>query len=908
MAKSYTPQERILAEKAKKDKRLSRKEQDKLNGRKSVAEKAKAKKATPPPIIETIIFLHGLNKLHTDKSGRNMSSISKQAINDRIANPVTVEKTDCDWVAFTDHKTRDTEDNNGRFHALWVDIDSGNPTLPAVEEIIKPITDDYSIYTTKGATESNIKLRIIVWLKSSLSKGQYVKYQSALQSYLDSKGLITDKCVKTVLQPCYLPNRGAYYDYRISQGNNDNVVNLLSELAAGVVEKPRVVSCYDSTDEPPHIARFNELWSDRVATLLEPHGYTEIGTDFKHDASESGTAGLKQVENGLYYCHSSSDDNLSGQGMGSDNNTFTPYKLFEVLECHGDFTEAMDTLYDDESFLGADWLEANPRKANISYYDTAEKLPNTRGELVELFGPVKTDADIRHESYRAIVKDLHPNDKTAKDYNAVIKEAMLSLRENELEDQHLWGELQMRSGLGQTEFNRIVKQVHIDSRKEAKSLTSTINTGYGSEKITDSQMAGAMKESLKSWNAYSVDHNAWFTSNNNIWKMADDSHMRSCVIGIFNGTNQSYSLKKLNDISSLLKDLMQAKVGTFTNTPMHLLPLQNGVLDCRALVLRPYDINDAFTFQASYKYDAGANCPLFDTFLDKHTDQLGRNHILATMKKTLTGQPLDSFLEISGDGGTGKSTVVNILKKIIGENGIASARLEVLHKDPFSVAPLAGKRIILFNDIAKYVGQTDIIKQLTGRDEINARVMHKQQTLNFVHEGAVIITGNEIISSGDSSNALMRRRKPAIFNTVVVPSETGFQGMSNELSGILNKILNFNADGVLDRICEMPIEYLEEVDSLYKFASEHLISAPGEKVLFGDANETNLTIFQNNTVMGRYISWCNSEGIKTKLNASNFAKRLKSVAKVLKFDYEKKRISITNKQQHYCCGIRLATE
>ena len=122
-----------------------------------------------------------------------------------------------------------------------------------------------------------------------------------------------------------------------------------------------------------------------------------------------------------------------------------------------------------------------------------------------------------------------------------------------------------------------------------------------------------------------------------------------------------------------------------------------------------------------------------------------------------TDTGLQKFLVVTGVGGTGKSTIIRMINKAIGKENISSLSLQDLN-ERFNATNLYGKTLNSCADIpSKAMEQVDIIKKITGEDEIKGE--YKGGAVFFFRSYAkLLFSANEIpISLDDKTNAFYRR-------------------------------------------------------------------------------------------------------------------------------------------------------
>ena len=117
----------------------------------------------------------------------------------------------------------------------------------------------------------------------------------------------------------------------------------------------------------------------------------------------------------------------------------------------------------------------------------------------------------------------------------------------------------------------------------------------------------------------------------------------------------------------------------------------------------------------------------------------------------------DKFFIAYGEGATGKSTYLKIIKNLIGANNASFLSLNDL-EHTFMPAELFGKLINIGDDIAyKGLKETDILKKLVTGEMFAAQQKFKQQPLNFSNFAKLIFTTNKLPEIYDRSSGFYRR-------------------------------------------------------------------------------------------------------------------------------------------------------
>ena len=241
------------------------------------------------------------------------------------------------------------------------------------------------------------------------------------------------------------------------------------------------------------------------------------------------------------------------------------------------------------------------------------------------------------------------------------------------------------------------------------------------------------------------------------------------------GTPKAQSARAIQGIETLCKSSRTfARVNSDFDADPMLLGTPGGTVELRTGLLRPANPADLITRTTTVAPIAGKPTR-FLAFLNEATGgDAGVMRFLAQwFGYGLSGSTVEQLLcFFYGDGGTGKSTLINTVSRICGSYAatapMATFAAAKFDAHPTEIASLAGARIVTAHetqqgrswDVAK-------IKQLTGGDEIAARFM-RQDFFRFRPEFKLSFLGNHAPSFEAVDNSVRRRflvipldRKPA---------------------------------------------------------------------------------------------------------------------------------------------------
>ena len=329
-----------------------------------------------------------------------------------------------------------------------------------------------------------------------------------------------------------------------------------------------------------------------------------------------------------------------------------------------------------------------------------------------------------------------------------------------------------------------------------------------------------------------------------------DEEERKALLGHL---HRSESCKSLNAMVTLAKaDPCVARVPGEFDTDPWLLAVENGTLDLRAGRLRPHDPRDLITRLAPVRYDAKAQCPNWQEFLNMIMLQRPRltGFIKRAFGSSLTGITSDkSLFLLHGPGGdNGKSTMVDVMQRLLGGYARRTPADSLLAKReggiPNDIARLKGARFVWSSESERGSRLAEaLVKELTGGDRIAARFM-RGEYFEFDPEFKLwFATNHKPTIRGDA--AIWRRLKLIPFDYTIPkdrqePRHEVMAMFEAELPGILNwavqGCMEWQRDGLgaPDEVVLATKEYEAEQDVFSMFLEEKCVRVASARALSSD--------------------------------------------------------------------------
>lgn len=310
-----------------------------------------------------------------------------------------------------------------------------------------------------------------------------------------------------------------------------------------------------------------------------------------------------------------------------------------------------------------------------------------------------------------------------------------------------------------------------------------------------------------------------------------------------------------------------------------LLTVLNGTLDLRNGNLTKHRREDLMTTITPCEYDPDAKCPTWIKFLKQIVpDREVRHYLQKAVGYTLTGETQEEcFFLLYGDGQNGKSTFTNVICKLLaGYYAKTRAETVMAKKDTDNVnhlsalAALAGKRLVSVSEVGEYDRLNEaLIKDMTGRDPINARFM-RQDFFTFLPNFKIWMYANHHPGIVGNDRGIWRRVKAVPF-TVVISDEDKDEELGAKLQAELAGILAWAVRGCFlwqdegleepESIKEATKQYRESQDKVQQFLDEQTILDPCAKT-------------SGSRIFARYLEWLTAQNENFKPTSTAFGRKL----------------------------------
>jgi len=411
---------------------------------------------------------------------------------------------------------------------------------------------------------------------------------------------------------------------------------------------------------------------------------------------------------------------------------------------------------------------------------------------------------------------------------------------------------------------------------EADGAAPTILPTTNEDEITEEKMAEAFTRWAKKRAVYIHEKKQWYLWDGLVWRPDPSNAVRLLLsefvsaAGAAQRHNRRFedalrrfeNLSKIKNTLELAQPRLAKSITEFDTDPM-LFAAGNTWIDLKTGQPVTPKANTLVSLQSSVRYDPEADCPLFKSFLNEiflDNDALVK-FVQRTVGYSLTGRIEEQcFFPMNGDGANGKSTLLNILSRLLGDYSKAAATATLMANQRQGVGDdlmyLAGARMITISETDRNQSLAEAkLKQMTGGDEITARVLWGSYT-TFKIVGKIFVATNNLPKVNGRDHGIFRRFQIVPFNRTFQSHEQDKalpDKLEAELSGILNwalrGCLNWQEQGLNPpQIVKDQLDhYQQDMDTVAKFVDAQLVLDPASKI-------------QSSELYQEYRSWCQRMG------------------------------------------------
>ena len=376
--------------------------------------------------------------------------------------------------------------------------------------------------------------------------------------------------------------------------------------------------------------------------------------------------------------------------------------------------------------------------------------------------------------------------------------------------------------------------------------------------------------------------------NNSLHIYADgvyNNDLRSIEKTLLRYINNSKSAER-TEVIKYLDILAENKFQTTPKT----IAVANGLLDIESKHLTVFDPKIIIKNKIAVNYNPSS----YNEDMDKTLNKICCNDKqLRLLIEEMIGyclfrrNELGKCFILTGHGSNGKSTLLDVIKRLLGEDNISSVSLEDLN-DRFKTFQLEGKLANIGDDISnKYIDNNSTFKKLVTGETVNVERKGKDP-FDFNNYSKLIFSCNDMPRINDLSDGLKRRIILIPFNARFSKSDANFDPF------IIDKLMKPEA---LEYLLNLALAGLERILYNRAFTIPESVSnawTEYEKTnnpVLGFIEDAKIENELTSDVYLQYQTYCADSGLKH-LSKAVFTRELS------KLGYKTKQIRINGKRPY----------
>ena len=240
------------------------------------------------------------------------------------------------------------------------------------------------------------------------------------------------------------------------------------------------------------------------------------------------------------------------------------------------------------------------------------------------------------------------------------------------------------------------------------------------------------------------------------------------------------------------------------------------------------------------------------------------------------GHDVSRMILLQGSGANGKSTLLDMLRHMLGEDNCFSLSICDLG-EKFQLVPAMGKLALIGDDISNdYVNgkACAVMKKFVTGDTVNDQYKGGA-TFQFKPYATLIYSCNEIPKFADGTYGFERRIHPIPLLARFTPSNAGFDpNLSEKLKE--EPCIEYALAKAIEALCRCRANMSLTANVLSRKMAQEIVNDNDSVRAFFDGTKSDVTSFvgkTNTSVYSSYDSWCRDNGVEP-LGKSNFSKKL----------------------------------
>ncbi len=384
-----------------------------------------------------------------------------------------------------------------------------------------------------------------------------------------------------------------------------------------------------------------------------------------------------------------------------------------------------------------------------------------------------------------------------------------------------------------------------------------------------------------------------------VWEKISHLELSREMGKVYGEHQTNFSKRAVNNVVDALK-IIAPVMGEPCKS---VIPFSNGVFDIETKLFTAHKPDNWLQNHNGIEYTPAKpdenlrdNAPHFHQWLDHAAsrDPHKMKRIFAALYMVLANRyDWQLFLEITGEGGSGKSVFTQVATLLAGQHNTASGNMAALDSAR-GRAQYVGKSMITLPDQPKYTGEGTGIKAITGGDAVEIDPKHEQQYTSIIR-AVVIATNNTPMIFTERAGGVARRRVIFQFNNKVKEEDKDphlSEKIACEIPVIVRRLLaNFDdpehAKSLLteQRDSDEALEVKRASNPVLDLCAALAFIGEPRGLEMGGGRKAEDDRQPRKYLYHLYLSFIEYQGLGRPLSVTEFGKAVKEAAKEYKSEY-----------------------
>jgi len=303
----------------------------------------------------------------------------------------------------------------------------------------------------------------------------------------------------------------------------------------------------------------------------------------------------------------------------------------------------------------------------------------------------------------------------------------------------------------------------------------------------------------------SPDRSYWFY-NDHFWERIPIQHIKNLLLPHARDLIAEIEVGTISSFNNEVLNILEGRVyrnddplRKFSADPKPIINCRNGELwfdKNGKATLKPHRADSYLRCCLDVNYDPDATSPMFDKaaleIFGKSNDPQGMfRHFMELAGYICQYEREHAIIVLlHGGGSNGKTSLVKVIRKMLGKNSVMSDRISSIEDSVFKIGDLDGKLMLLDDDVDGGTCLPDGFLKKISEEKAMTGQHKRQHPFEFVCRTVPVMLANDYPVTSDLTMGLRRR-------LMVIPFKQTFTG-KNMKTGLFDEIWDKEASGILN--------------------------------------------------------------------------------------------------------------